>query len=157
MGRKLDQIKLGESSEKLQYVVTPPDQSRPFCSESDLGMDNGEEACQSSSHCESDTVEFLVVNDDLILQRRKTHVASTSQPDLIIASSRECNLSSGKAREGTNIKRRVSRVESLRTLFFNRAAFQNNLEAKKRFLLKKRTRSEEKCAEKVKIKIFVCF
>jgi hypothetical protein len=65
------------------------------------------------------------------------------------------------------VKRRVSRVESLRNLFFNRStgtgtgngqqqhqqqqihASSAGLEARKRFLLKKRARSAEKGTEKV--------
>ena len=54
------------------------------------------------------------------------------------------------------VKRRVSRVESLRNLFFSRGgnggqqgAASSGLEARKRFLLKKRARSAEK--EKVRL------
>ena len=45
------------------------------------------------------------------------------------------------------VKRRVSRVESLRNLFFSSKGG-HPVDARRRFLLKKRTRSEEK--EKVK-------
>ena len=48
------------------------------------------------------------------------------------------------------VKRRVSRVESLRNLFFSSKGQQ--IDARRRFLLKKRTRSEEK--EKVSSAIF---
>ena len=49
------------------------------------------------------------------------------------------------------VKRRVSRVESLRNLFFNRGSGGGASEAaKKRFLLKKRARSAEKGTEKVR-------
>ena len=88
-----------------------------------------------------ETIEFLVVNDDLILQR-KPH--AVSQPDLMLASK------AGPAAR-SNVKRRVSRVESLRNLFFSKSG--NNLsgaEAKKRFLNKKRARSAEKTTEKVR-------
>ena len=58
------------------------------------------------------------------------------------------------------VKRRVSRVESLRNLFFSRGgngnggqqgAASSGLEARKRFLLKKRARSAEK--EKVRLAV----
>ena len=59
------------------------------------------------------------------------------------------------------VKRRVSRVESLRNLFFSRTGGNGNggqqgaassgLEARKRFLLKKRARSAEK--EKVRLAV----
>lgn len=49
------------------------------------------------------------------------------------------------------VKRRVSRVESLRNLFFSSKGQQ--IDARRRFLLKKRTRSEEK--EKVSSAIFL--
>ena len=58
------------------------------------------------------------------------------------------------------VKRRVSRVESLRNLFFSRGgnggqqgAASSGLEARKRFLLKKRARSAEK--EKVRLAVGV--
>ena len=90
VGRKLDQMKLGESSDKLHYVVNPLpppshnpayDSPRPAStSEGDLLAGGG----HSHGHHGGgrDSIEFLVVNDDLILQRKQ--IQAVSQPDLVM-------------------------------------------------------------------------
>ena len=149
VGRKIDQIKLGESNERLQYVVTPPPVDSGLggqLSESELDMmarEGGHGIRRHSSSSNGETIEFLVVNDDLILQR-KPH--AVSQPDLVFDSqktnnSRTAGSSSGAGSTGP-VKRRVSRVESLRNLFFNRGT-QNGFDHKRK-MMQKRTRSAEK-------------
>ena len=83
-----------------------------------------------------------------------------SQPDLVHHSHQSGAVGGASSKgAGPSVKRRVSRVESLRNLFFNRGGAgggggggggaSNSMEAKKRFLLKKRARSAEKGTEKV--------
>ncbi len=105
MGRKLDQIKLGESSEKLHYVVNSPSGASGLGGDGGGGGGGGDQllakhvrpvsASGKSSAAASaaaavamdgcgeatETIEFLVVNDDLILQRSKSSRAK-SQPEL---------------------------------------------------------------------------
>ncbi len=145
VGRKFDQIKIGESSEKLHYVV-----NRPL---SPSGHGHGHSASVSelmiglSSEADADDAasDRVITTEDLVL--RSSH--ALSQPEL------RHRLGSDKPM----VKRRVSRVESLRNLFFNRsnvgqqqastATSSSGIEARKRFLLKKRARSAEKGTEKV--------
>lgn len=96
MGRKLDQIKLGDSSDRLHYVVNPAPPGAAAgggavggaASEGDLLLAKHVRPVSPSSSevahrdgARQETIEFLVVNDDLILQRRAHAV---SQPDLAI-------------------------------------------------------------------------
>ena len=60
------------------------------------------------------------------------------------------SMMNNEVKSEVTVKRRVSRVESLRNLFFSSKGQQ--IDARRRFLLKKRTRSEEK--EKVSSSIF---
>ena len=60
------------------------------------------------------------------------------------ASSASTNdLQNSSSHQEVTVKRRVSRVESLRNLFFSSKGG-HPVDARRRFLLKKRTRSEEK-------------
>lgn len=126
------------------YVVNAPLANNPALSEADLEINRNSRAQQLAGNPgrpDSDTIEFLVVNDDLILQRRSHTV---SQPDLVMGSGQDTKA---------KVKRRVSRVESLRNLFFSKSGNGNStsgIEAKKRFLMKKRARSAEKTTEKVR-------
>jgi len=101
VGRKLDQMKLGESSDRLHYVVTPasPEQQqgggyfygRGGGSESELLHEMGRARRASAS--DNETVEFLVVNDDLILHRKQQQQEkqqqAISQPDLAVVGAGE--------------------------------------------------------------------
>ena len=62
----------------------------------------------------------------------------------------QSHLQQSQSHQEVTVKRRVSRVESLRNLFFSSKGG-HPVDARRRFLLKKRTRSEEK--EKVKHKL----
>ena len=130
VGRKFDQIKINDpSSEKLQYVVTPP---------SPASIQRPVSIC--SNH------------EDMISRAEDTwsqQTAASSTADL----SHHATSSGGGGGNGgggrppeVTVKRRVSRVESLRNLFFSKG---HPHDARRKFLLKKRTRSEEK--EKVSI------
>ena len=111
VGRKFDQIKINDpTSEKLQYVVTPP---------SPASIQRPTSIC--SNH------------EDMISRAEDTWSQQT-------AASSTADLHGGRPPEVT-VKRRVSRVESLRNLFFNKG---HPHDARRKFLLKKRTRSEEK-------------
>ena len=72
--------------------------------------------------------------------------AASSTADLHAASA---GAPAGGRPPEVTVKRRVSRVESLRNLFFNKG---HPHDARRKFLLKKRTRSEEK--EKVSINVY---
>lgn len=124
MGRKFDQIKINDPNDKLHYVVTPPSP-----------------ASSSVSHPRSAVTrpsQIEMMTEDTWSQQTSTSTndLSTFQPS---ESSREV---------APTVKRRVSRVESLRNLFFSSKNGQT-VDARRRFLLKKRTRSEEK--EKVRM------
>ena len=101
-------MKLGESSERLQYVVNPASTansasgsatgghyhySHHSTSEGDLVLakhtrtiEDDDNKRRSNSHVTQtkETIEFLVVNDDLILQRSRSNGLNNavSQPDL---------------------------------------------------------------------------
>jgi hypothetical protein len=120
VGRKFDQIKLNDpTSEKLHYVVTPPSPAsiqRPasMCSNHDE---------MSSHRGPEDTWS------------QQTMASTSTQNDL-------GRPPPQRGHSEVTVKRRVSRVESLRNLFFSKG--QPQTDARRRFLLKKRTRSEEK-------------
>ena len=121
VGRKFDQIKINDpTSEKLQYVVTPPSP--------------GPSIQRPTSICSN--------HEDMINRAEDTwsqQTAASSTADLH-ATSAGAGPAGGRPPEVT-VKRRVSRVESLRNLFFNKG---HPHDARRKFLLKKRTRSEEK-------------
>ena len=128
VGRKFDQIKINDpTSEKLQYVVTPPSP--------------GPSIQRPTSICSN--------HEDMINRAEDTwsqQTAASSQADLHVTSAGGAPAGGGHRPPEVTVKRRVSRVESLRNLFFNKG---HPHDARRKFLLKKRTRSEEK--EKVSI------
>ena len=79
---------------------------------------------------------------------QQTAASSASTNDLHINAT-SSHLQQSQSHQEVTVKRRVSRVESLRNLFFSSKGG-HPVDARRRFLLKKRTRSEEK--EKVKLK-----
>ena len=70
---------------------------------------------------------------------QQTAASSASTNDLHNATSSQ----QSHQHQEVTVKRRVSRVESLRNLFFSSKGG-HPVDARRRFLLKKRTRSEEK-------------
>ena len=62
MGRKFDQIKLGESSEKLHYVVNNHRGQRPLspASSSGRGRPGGGGGLISPPHCSSSVSELMI-------------------------------------------------------------------------------------------------
>ena len=123
VGRKFDQIKINDpTSEKLQYVVTPPSP--------------GPSIQRPTSICSN--------HEDMINRAEDTwsqQTAASSQADLHVTSAGGAPAPGGHRPPEVTVKRRVSRVESLRNLFFNKG---HPHDARRKFLLKKRTRSEEK-------------
>ena len=147
VGRKFDSMKLGESSDRLHYVVTPPSNASNFHQHEIFTKNESDNHHETSSEiCTNNTIEFLVVNDDLILQR-KPHLA-VSQPDLVIAGQTEQQ----QQRESSNgkVKRRISRVESLRNLFFNKST-NPAFEARRKFQLNNNNKKRAKSAEKTTV------
>ena len=125
VGRKFDQIKINDpSSEKLQYVVTPP---------SPASIQRPVSIC--SNH------------EDMISRAEDTWSQQTAASSTADLSHHATNSGGGGGNGGggrppeVTVKRRVSRVESLRNLFFSKG---HPHDARRKFLLKKRTRSEEK-------------
>ena len=85
------------------------------------------------------------------LPRGPSSSYSCSEDQMDTWSQQTANSSmNNEVKSEVTVKRRVSRVESLRNLFFSSKGQQ--IDARRRFLLKKRTRSEEK--EKVSSAIF---
>ena len=80
---------------------------------------------------------------------QQTAASSASTNDLHNIGATSSHLQQSQSHQEVTVKRRVSRVESLRNLFFSSKGG-HPVDARRRFLLKKRTRSEEK--EKVKHK-----
>merc|ERR1712223_667034 len=110
------------TSEKLQYVVTPPSP--------------GPSIQRPTSICSN--------HEDMINRAEDTwsqQTAASSQADLHVTSAAGAPAPGGHRPPEVTVKRRVSRVESLRNLFFNKG---HPHDARRKFLLKKRTRSEEK-------------
>ena len=124
VGRKFDQIKINDpSSEKLQYVVTPP---------SPASIQRPVSIC--SNH------------EDMINRAEDTWSQQTAASSTVDLSHHATSSGGGGGNGGgrppeVTVKRRVSRVESLRNLFFSKG---HPHDARRKFLLKKRTRSEEK-------------
>lgn len=129
MGRKFDQIKINDPNDKLQYVVTPPSPASSVNSRSQPSL--RPPVVSSSALLTSDIME-----DTWSQQTAASSSVSTNDLSLL----RQDNE--------VTVKRRVSRVESLRNLFFSSKSG-HPVDARRKFLLKKRTRSEEK--EKVTV------
>ena len=145
VGRKFDQIKHAgagseSSNEKLQYVVnpvlshahpppTPPSHSSrrraPPPSEAETEISSASAATWSHMATPTSTDNCLWDSPS-----KKMEIHAKSPPP------------QGEKRE-VHVKRRVSRVESLRNLFFNKGGGGRGEEAR-RLLLKKRARSAEK-------------
>ena len=128
VGRKFDQIKINDpNADKLHYVVTPPSPASSSI-----------HARRESSICSNNHEEQNCNNlEDTWSQQTAASSASTN----------DLHTTGTSSHPEVTVKRRVSRVESLRNLFFSSKGG-HPVDARRRFLLKKRTRSEEK--EKVK-------
>ena len=74
---------------------------------------------------------------------QQTAASSVSTNDLHNIGATSSHLQQSQSHQEVTVKRRVSRVESLRNLFFSSKGG-HPVDARRRFLLKKRTRSEEK-------------
>jgi len=124
VGRKFDQIKINDpNSDKLHYVVTPPSPASSSI-----------HARPASSICSNNHEEQNCNNlEDTWSQQTAASSASTN----------DLHTAGTSSHPEVTVKRRVSRVESLRNLFFSSKGG-HPVDARRRFLLKKRTRSEEK-------------
>lgn len=133
VGRKFDQIKINDPNEKLHYVVTPPSPAS-----SSIHARPASSICSNSHEDHNCTLNNL---EDTWSQQTAASSASTNDLHNIGATS--SHLQQSQSHQEVTVKRRVSRVESLRNLFFSSKGG-HPVDARRRFLLKKRTRSEEK-------------
>ena len=123
VGRKFDQIKINDpTSDKLHYVVTPPSPA------------------SSSLHNHQLSTRSLHNHEDI--SQSQLEMDTWSQQTAASSSTNDLREHRQQTADVT-VKRRVSRVESLRNLFFSSKGG-HPIDARRRFPLKKRTRSEEK-------------